>query len=60
MYHNKDKSSGDQVQGNSKKKQTYIPKRIKCENCEKQFNKNETYQKHVKKMHDSILGSKSN
>ena len=33
------------------KSKTYVSKRIKCEKCEMKFNKNETYAKHMIKLH---------
>ena len=32
-------------------KKKYVPKRIKCENCEKQFNKKERFKTHMEKVH---------
>ena len=32
-------------------KKKYVSKRIKCEYCEKQFNKNETHRKHIETVH---------
>ena len=33
-------------------KSKYISKRIKCEKCEKQFNKKETHKKHIETVHE--------
>ena len=38
---------------NIKKHSTTSSKRKKCEYCDKQFNKEETYNKHVKKAHEN-------
>ena len=37
----------------TKKLNTTVSKRKKCEYCDKQFNKEETYKKHVKKFHEN-------
>ena len=31
----------------------YVPKRKKCELCDKKFNKNETFKKHMKEVHNT-------
>ena len=47
-------SNGDKRKSNEINKQKYISKRIKFEKCERKFNKKETFQKHVLKIHGGI------
>ena len=47
-------SNGDKRKSNEINKQKYISKRIKFEKCERKFNKKETFQKHVVKIHGGI------
>ena len=35
----------------NKNKKGYVSKRLKCKYCEKKFNKQETFDKHVKEIH---------
>ena len=53
MNHNSIKFNGDKAKSTIKK-QKYISKRIKCEHCDKQFNKRETFDKHFMKIHKDI------
>ena len=41
-------------QGNTKQNKKYQTKRIKCQNCERQFNKKDTYEKHKNAEHNNI------
>ena len=41
-----------------KNKKGYVSKRLKCEYCEKKFNKKETFEKHWKENHE--MGSRIN
>ena len=38
------------------KSNKYIPKRIACELCDKKFNKNDTFKKHMEKIHKKKAG----
>ena len=38
----------------------YKSKRINCQHCEQKFNKNETFQKHMEKIHKDLLSKLSN
>ena len=42
----------ESVEGFQSKK--YVLKRIKCEICEKRFNKSETFKKHMRQVHGSV------
>ena len=42
-----------------KNNKKYVSKRIKCDNCEKKFNKTETFEKHMKQVHGSKSQSQS-
>ena len=44
----------------TKQKIQYVSKRIRCEQCEKKFNKRETYEIHVRKFHKDIILSGEN
>ena len=49
------------VQNMTKEKtKKYISKRIKCEICDKKFNKETTYQKHMKSDHVGLVIEKNN
>ena len=54
-----DESASETQRTESKK--TYKSKRIKCDHCDKKFNKKETFIKHLKEAHQEIskLGTKS-
>ena len=58
----RDESSRENSQAGEEKntKNKYIRKRIKCEQCDKQFNKKETYKVHMRKVHNAIVAEDAN
>ena len=54
VHKTQNENNDEKTKSNEVKKLKYIPKRIKCEKCEKKFNKKETFQKHVVKIHGGI------
>ena len=47
-------------QSNKVNKPKYVSKRIKCNMCDKKFNKKDTFQKHVMKIHGATETEASN
>ena len=43
----------------NKIKKSYVQKRIKCEECDKKFNRNDTFKKHMESTHKQI-GTQTN
>ena len=56
----KNVNNGKNILAKKSNKATYILKRIKCEKCDKKFNKMETFQTHLLKIHEKSNAGKTN
>ena len=59
INNNENDNDDEKIPSKNRRSQKYISKRIKCQKCDKKFNKKETYQKHVNKIHGGMNTSQT-